>query len=88
MTKGAKVRKAGKLGKTALAAEPVSQKATPRPDIEELRLSAAETRVLMSICAELLDFCARVSGKIDPTAALMVTWARDEVTIPVFGFRA
>ena len=88
MAKGVKVRKPGKTGKTAVAAEPVLQKTVPRPDIEELRLSAAETRVLMSICVELLDFCARVSGKIDPTAAMMVTWARDEVTIPVFGFRA
>lgn len=88
MAKGAKVRKPGKLEKTAVAAEPVSQKSVPRPEIEELRLSAAETRVLMSICAELLDLCARVSGKIDPTAAMMVTWARDEVTIPIFGFRA
>jgi hypothetical protein len=88
MTKGAKNGKPGKLGKTAVAAEPDSQRRVLKPETEELRLSATEARALMTICVELLDFCARVSGKIDPTAAMMVTWARDEVTIPVFGVRA
>ncbi len=81
-----------KAAKTAKNREPVSSVAShpegaASQEVEELRLSAAETRALMTICVELLDICIRVSGKIDPTAALMVTWARDEVTIPVFGFR-
>jgi len=84
MTKGVKARKAAKA---AGVAEPVAQNRVLRPEIEELRLSPADARALMTICVQLLDFCAHVSGKIDPTAAMMVTWARDEVTVPVFGFR-
>ena len=85
MAKGSKARKPAKA---AAVAEPVSEKTVVRSEIEELRLSAADARVLMTICVQLLDFCAHVCGKIDPTAAMMVTWARDEVTIPVFGYRA
>jgi hypothetical protein len=86
----AKRLKAAKLAKKPepVSAEESQHKRVAPQESEELRLSAAETRALMTICVEMLDFCARVSGKIDPTAALMVTWARDEVTIPIFGFRA
>ena len=85
MAKGAKLRK---TRKAAAVPEPLSEKKVLRPETEELRLSAADARALMTICVQLLDFCAHVCGKIDPTAAMMVTWARDEVTIPVFGYRA
>ena len=85
MAKGAKLRK---TRKAAAIPEPLSEKKVLRPETEELRLSAADARALMTICVQLLDFCAHVCGKIDPTAAMMVTWARDEVTIPVFGYRA
>jgi hypothetical protein len=86
----AKRSKAAKLAKNPepASAEESHHERVASQEFEELRLSAAETRALMTICVELLDFCTRVSGKIDPTAALMVTWARDEVTIPIFGFRA
>ncbi|MBV9287780.1 MAG: hypothetical protein JO288_08150 [Hyphomicrobiales bacterium] len=85
MAKGAKLRK---TRKAEAVPEPLSEKKVLRPEIEELRLSPADARALMTICVQLLDFCAHVCGKIDPTAAMMVTWARDEVTIPMFGYRA
>jgi hypothetical protein len=57
----------------------------PRPGL--LRLSACETRRLMSICVELLELCCHVSGRIDPAAGWMVAHARDEVMIGIFGVR-
>jgi hypothetical protein len=59
----------------------------PQPIIGELRLSACETRRLMSICVELLELCCHVSGRIDPAAGWMVAHARDEVMIGIFGVR-
>jgi hypothetical protein len=59
----------------------------PIAKVGELRLTACETRRLMSICVELLELCCHVSGKIDPAAGWMVAHARDEVMIGVFGVR-
>lgn len=59
----------------------------PQTMIGELRLSACETRRLMSICVELLELCCHVSGRIDPAAGWMVAHARDEVMIGIFGVR-
>ena len=59
----------------------------PTTKIGELRLSACETRQLMSICVEMLELCCHVSGRIDPAAGWMVPHARDEVMIGIFGVR-
>jgi len=56
----------------------------PTPKIGELTLSAFESRRLLAICVELIDSCAKVSGKIDPAVGDLVAHARDEVLIEVF----
>jgi hypothetical protein len=41
-------------------------------------LSAAEVRNLIGICIELVNLCARVTGKFDPAMGTMVGYARDQ----------
>ena len=53
--------------------------------IGELCLSEPDVRTLFRVCVELLDFCAKISGKIDPAASWLVAHARDEVIIGAFG---
>jgi hypothetical protein len=45
---------------------------------EDLRLTGAEASQLLGICIELIDLCAKVTGKIDPAVAAIVGYARDE----------
>jgi hypothetical protein len=57
--------------------------APPRPaksTIEDVTLSltAAEACRLVGICVELIDLCAKVTGRIDPAVASIVGYARDE----------
>ena len=47
-----------------------------RTEIGEVKLSASETRRLLSTCIALLELCCYVSGTIDPAAAWMVAHAR------------
>jgi hypothetical protein len=45
---------------------------------EEVRLTQAEACRLIAICIDLIDLCAKVTGKIDPAVASIVGYARDE----------
>ncbi len=45
---------------------------------EEVGLTQAEACRLMAICIDLIDLCAKVTGKIDPALASIVGYARDE----------
>jgi hypothetical protein len=45
---------------------------------EEVGLTAADACRLMAICIDLIDLCAKVTGKIDPAVASIVSYARDE----------
>jgi hypothetical protein len=45
---------------------------------EDFRLTAAEASRLIAICIDLIDLCAKVTGKIDPAVASIVGYARDE----------
>jgi hypothetical protein len=52
-----------------------------RPSIanrDEVGLTASEACRLMAICIDLIDLCAKVTGKIDPALASIVSYARDE----------
>jgi hypothetical protein len=82
---GMTLRREGKLARKAKKEE--AEINAPQPMIGEPRLSACETRRLMSICVELLELCCHVSGRIDPAAGWMVAHARDEVMIGIFGVR-
>jgi hypothetical protein len=51
----------------------------PEASGEDVRLTTAEACRLVAICIDLIDLCARVTGKIDPAVASIVGYARDEV---------
>ena len=46
---------------------------------EDVGLTAADACRLVAICIDLIDLCAKVTGKIDPAVASIVGYARDEV---------
>jgi hypothetical protein len=45
---------------------------------EEIGLTRSEACRLMAICVDLIDLCAKVTGKIDPALGSIVGYARDE----------
>ena len=45
---------------------------------EDVVLTSAEACRLVAICIDLVDLCAKVTGKIDPAVASIVAYARDE----------
>jgi hypothetical protein len=52
-----------------------------RPSIsspEDIRLTPSDAYRLIAICIDLIDLCAKVTGKIDPAVASVVAYARDE----------
>jgi hypothetical protein len=61
---------------------------TTKARIDDVRLTAAEACRLIDICIELIDFCAKVTGKIHPAAGSMVGYARDEALSEVAEFRS
>jgi hypothetical protein len=50
----------------------------PLAEREEIGLTASEACRLMAICVDLIDLCAKVTGKIDPALGSIVGYARDE----------
>jgi hypothetical protein len=43
------------------------------------QLSTQDTRLLLIMCTELVNLCARLTGKIDPAAAAMLAYVRDDI---------
>jgi hypothetical protein len=52
---------------------------TSGPELEKSQLSKQDTRLLLVMCMELINLCARLTGKIDPTAAAMLAYVRDDI---------
>ena len=48
-------------------------------DSETSQLSERDVRFLLVLCAELVNFCAKVTGKIDPAASAMLAYVRDDI---------
>jgi hypothetical protein len=48
---------------------------------EKSQLSEKDTRVILFLCTELITLCAKLTNRIDPTAAAMMTYVRDEIKI-------
>jgi len=55
----------------------VVKKADTSP--EKSQLSERDIRLLLVVCSELVNFCANVTGKIDPAAAAMLAYVRDDI---------
>jgi hypothetical protein len=64
-----------------MATEPTVLFERSRPLVaerEETGLTHSEACRLMAICVDLIDLCAKVTGKIDPALGSIVGYARDE----------
>jgi len=46
---------------------------------EKSRLSKQDVRLLLVMCTELVTFCAKLTGKVDPAAAAMLAYVRDDI---------
>jgi hypothetical protein len=48
-------------------------------DTEKSQLSKQDIRLLLIMCTELINLCAKLTGKIDPAAAAMLAYVRDDI---------
>ena len=46
---------------------------------EKSQLSKQDIRLLLIVCTELVNLCAKLTGKIDPAAAAMLAYVRDDM---------
>jgi hypothetical protein len=46
---------------------------------ETSQLSERDIRLLLVLCSELVNFCAKVTGQIDPAAGAMLAYVRDDI---------
>jgi hypothetical protein len=52
---------------------------TAENKLDKSQLSERDVRLLLIVCTELVNFCANVTGKIDPAAAAMLAYVRDDI---------
>jgi hypothetical protein len=48
---------------------------------EQSQLSERDVRFLLILCVEFVNFCVKVTSKIDPTASAMLAYVRDEIRL-------
>ena len=48
-------------------------------DSRKSQLSKQDTRLMLVLCTELVNLCARLTGKIDPAAGAMLAYVRDDI---------
>jgi hypothetical protein len=46
---------------------------------EQSHLSKQDIRLMLVMCTELVNLCARITGKIDPAAGAMLAYVRDDI---------
>ena len=49
------------------------------PTVTKSQLSERDVKAILLLCTELLTLCAKLAGNVDPTAASMITYVRDEI---------
>ena len=47
--------------------------------VEDSKLSKQDVRLLLVMCTELVNLCAKLTRKIDPVAAAMLAYVRDDI---------
>jgi hypothetical protein len=57
-------------------------------NLQEVGLTPSDACRLMAICIDLIDLCAKVTGKVDPAIASIVGYARDEVLAEALQIRS
>ena len=50
-------------------------------DTDKSQLSKQDLRLMLVMCAELVNLCAKLTGRIDPAAAAMLTYVRDDIAL-------
>jgi hypothetical protein len=48
-------------------------------ETDKSQLSQQDLRLMLVMCAELVNLCVKLTGKIDPAAAAMLTYVRDDI---------
>jgi hypothetical protein len=63
------------------AEEEMAARVNKKPDAvtEKSQLSKQDLRLMLVMCTELVNLCAKLTGKIDPAAAAMLTYVRDDI---------
>ena len=46
---------------------------------EKLQLSKQDLSLMLVMCTELVNLCAKLTGQIDPAAAAMLAYVRDDI---------
>jgi hypothetical protein len=49
------------------------------PNVEKSQLSKQDIRLLLVVCTELVNLCAKLTKEIDPAAAAMLAYVRDDI---------
>ena len=57
----------------------LSIKNKPEMAPDKSRVSQQDVRLLLVVCTELVNLCAKLTGKIDPAAAAMLAYVRDDM---------
>jgi hypothetical protein len=48
-------------------------------ETDKSQLSQQDLRLMLVMCTELVNLCAKFTGKIDPAAAAMLAYVRDDI---------
>ena len=48
-------------------------------ETDRSQLSKQDLRLMLVMCAELVNLCAKLTVKIDPAAAAMLAYVRDDI---------
>ena len=48
-------------------------------ETEKSQLSKQDMRLMLVMCTEFVNLCARLTGKIDPAAGAMLAYVRDDI---------
>ena len=48
-------------------------------DQDKSQLSKQDLRLMLIMCAELVNLCANLTARIDPAAAAMLAYVRDDI---------
>jgi hypothetical protein len=48
-------------------------------ETEKSQLSKQDLRLMLVMCTDLVNLCSKLTGKIDPAAAAMLTYVRDDI---------
>ena len=55
----------------------VNKKSNSEPD--KSQLSKQDLHRMLVLCTDLVNLCAKITGKIDPAAAAMLAYVRDDI---------